>query len=271
MADLSGLVQQGRACGVNGYDVTGSQKGFALHQVIRVLPHGAVAHHGHVGVQHAQVRLAEIHGVRDALVQVVLMHGSTVPDGAHHVLHAGGHLGTAVVLERGAGDINVRFQHGLVHLGGGEFFGLRVFRLHVLPFIAAVHHHAPGFFHGLFHAAAFIGAVVAAVVEYPDFLRPRLLAQLHQRGDGFRMGVGAEFRSLVPADVGLDHDGLARLDECLHASQRIHGLPDHFRTGSVADGHQVRNAGSCRSSGLLGEQGIHVRYGCQRPYGGSPF
>ena len=271
MANFSGLVQQGGARSVNGHDVTGSQKGFALHQVIRVLPHGAVAHHGHVGVQHAQVRLAEIHGIRDALVQVVLMHGPAVPDGAHDILHAGGHLGTAVVLEGRAGDVNIRLQHGLMHLGGGEFPGFRVFRLHVLTLIAAVHHYAAGLLYGLFHAAALIGAVVAAVVKHPYFLRSGLPAQLHQRGDGFRMCVGAEFRSLVPADVRLDYDGLARLDEGLHAAQRLHGLPDHLRTGAVADGHQIRNAGSRRSSGLLGEQGIHVRYGCQRPYGGSPF
>ena len=44
--------------------MVGSQKGFALHQIIRILPHGAIAHHGHVSVQHAQVRLAEIHGIQ---------------------------------------------------------------------------------------------------------------------------------------------------------------------------------------------------------------
>lgn len=158
-----------------------------------------------------------------------------------------------------------------MHLGGGKFPGFRVFRPHVLAFIAAVHHHTAGLLYGFFHAAALIGAVVAAVVKHPHFLRPRLPAQLHQRSDGFRMSVGAEFGSFVPADIRFDHNGLTRLNEGLHAAQRLHGLPDHLRTGAVADGHQIRNTGSRRGFSLPGKQGIHVRYGRQRPCGGSSF
>ena len=117
MADLARLVQQGRARRINRHDIAGGKQSLALHQIVRVLAYGTVAHHGHIGVQHAQVRFAEIHGIRNALVQVVLMHGAAVPYGAHDVLHAGGHFRSAVVLERRAGDINVRFQNGLVHLG----------------------------------------------------------------------------------------------------------------------------------------------------------
>lgn len=211
----------------------------------------AVGNHNPVGVDDIQIRLPVKNGVGDRLRQVVAVHELPVPDQPHEIFHRGGHLGAAVVLENRHVDKDVGVEDRLVDFGFFHAQRRRAVHFAVMRFQMSRQHLAAGIGDGFLNAAVFITTApfVTGVVEHfhPGSTGGQRLPD--DFSDQFRIGVGRLLRGAVPADIRLDDDALARLDEGSHAAQRFNAAPEHCDRLAVADGHQIGFSGRFRFGG----------------------
>ena len=179
--------------------------------------------------------------IGDALIETARMERAAIPDDTHIVLHGDGHAGSAVILENRDVEPAVAVENSAVNLRLLEDLGLREADFAIVFFFVAGQNGRAELFGGVFNTARLIALTprVARIVEDDDFFRAGVFDRLNQGDDEIGIRIAGEFRRLVPADIRLNGNAVALLDETFDTAERGHPLFKHLRGLSAEERDHV--------------------------------